>query len=254
MSIDNDAVVRTDDSLFNGDVICRQHQTGYRFSIDAVLVAHFLTPIKNAAIFDAGTGCGIIPLILMYRWKDRISSIDAMEIQPRLKQLAEENFYLNRMTDSCHAVEGNIATVLKKLSPEQYDHTICNPPYYKINSGRQSGDSEVKVARHQLNGTIADFAKGCSAVLKNRGSAVFIYPAELSVELFKALDEARLEMKRLQYIYSYPDKGEGAVLVLVECIKNGGSGVQVLSPFYIYDEKNGEYSQEMKRLYLQEIK
>ncbi|WP_163336696.1 tRNA1(Val) (adenine(37)-N6)-methyltransferase [Desulfopila sp. IMCC35008] len=254
MSTDNNRGIRTDDSIFDGDVICRQHKNGYRFSIDSVLVGHFLTPTNKSVIFDAGTGCGIIPLILMYRWKERIASIDALEIQPRLKQLADTNFRLNGISNKCHTIEGDISAVLQVLTPEQYDHTICNPPYYKVNSGRQSGDSEARAARHQLNGTISDFTKGCSAVLKNRGSAVFVYPAELSVELFEALAKTRLEIKRLQYVYSYPGNGEGAVLILVECIKNGGSGLKVLPPFYIYSEKNGEYSAEMKCLYQQEPK
>lgn len=254
MRTEKNAGLRSDDSIFNGDVICQQHKKGYRFSIDAVLVAHFLTPTKKSAIFDAGTGCGIIPLILMYRWKERIISIDALEIQPRLKQLAENNFCLNGVSNTCHAIEGDISSVLKRLSPEQYEHTICNPPYYKVNSGRQSVDSEVQIARHQLNGTIFDFAKGCSAVLKNRGTAVFIYPAELSVELFNALTESRLEIKRLQYVYSYPGNTDGAVLVLVECMKNGGGGVKVLPPFFIYNEKDGDYSTEMQHLYQQDRK
>lgn len=251
MSNDTTVDVITDDSIFNGAVTCRQYKTGYRFSIDAILAAHFLNPSKNCKIFDAGTGCGIIPLILMHRWKERIISIDCLEIQPRLRQLAQENFRLNDLSDICHAQDGDITSVLKIQSPEKFDHTICNPPYYKTDAGRQSENLEAKTARHQLNGTIFDFAKGCSAVLKNRGSAVFVYPAELSVELFKALADARLEIKRLQYVYSYPHKDEEGVLVLVECIKNGGSGVKILPPFYIYNEKNGSYSREMMRLYEQ---
>jgi tRNA1(Val) A37 N6-methylase TrmN6 len=41
-------------------------------------------------------------------------------------------------------------------------------------------------------------------------------------------------------------------MVVVSAVKNGGKGVQVLPPFYIYRQKNGDYSPAMQRLYAAE--
>ncbi|MCW5198647.1 SAM-dependent methyltransferase, partial [Desulfobulbus sp. F3] len=57
----------TDDTLFNDRVICRQHRDGYRFSIDAVLLAHFCRPAARNMVLDIGCGCGVISLILCCR-------------------------------------------------------------------------------------------------------------------------------------------------------------------------------------------
>ena len=56
-------------------------------------------------------------------------------------------------------------------------------------------------------------------------------------------------MKRMQTVYSYPGKESEARLVLVEALKNGGDGMRVESPLYIYSEKDGEYSQELQAMY-----
>ena len=38
----------SEDTLFSGRLICRQPEHGYRFSVDAVLTAHFARPAAAA--------------------------------------------------------------------------------------------------------------------------------------------------------------------------------------------------------------
>jgi tRNA1Val (adenine37-N6)-methyltransferase len=58
----------TTDSLFNGRIRVKQQGSGYRFSLDAVLLAQYASPGPDHTVLDLGTGCGIIPLILAYRY------------------------------------------------------------------------------------------------------------------------------------------------------------------------------------------
>ena len=51
----------------NGRLHIKQGATGYRFSIDAIVLAHLTDTHAGETILDLGTGCGIIPLILAYR-------------------------------------------------------------------------------------------------------------------------------------------------------------------------------------------
>ena len=76
----------TEDTFFNGRIKVLQHREGYRFSIDAVLLAAFSAPGAEDRIVDLGTGCGIIPLILGYRHP--AVSITGIEVQPELAALA----------------------------------------------------------------------------------------------------------------------------------------------------------------------
>jgi tRNA1Val (adenine37-N6)-methyltransferase len=96
---------------------------------------------------------------------------------------------------------------------------------------------------------IDDFTGAAAYAVKNGGTVVVIYPAEQFTILSEALSRVRLEIKQLRFVYSYPGVDGEARLVLVKCQKNGGKGVKVLAPLYIYDRKNGDYSPEMQELY-----
>lgn len=239
----------TTDAMFSGAVVCHQFQDGYRFSIDAVLAAHFHTPAKGETVLDLGAGCGIISLIMMYRWGERIARLEAFEYQPQLCTLIHENFRRNGFEAKCGCVQGDVKNILTKLAPESVSLVVCNPPYYRPDSGRRSSGDECCLARHQIAADLHDFTRAAAATVKNRGTVVFIYPAEHFSALCDALLRVHLEIKQLRFVYSYPDGSAEARLVLVKCIKNGGRGLKVVSPFYIYEEKNGNYSAEMRQLY-----
>ena len=70
----------TDDTLFNGRLVCRQHRNGYRFSLDAVLLAHFCQPASRDKVLDLGCGCGVIGLVLCYRHPE--VQVTGLELQP----------------------------------------------------------------------------------------------------------------------------------------------------------------------------
>lgn len=241
--------VMTADTLFDGQVYCSQFQNGYRFSVDAVLAAHFHTPSKGERVLDLGAGSGVIGLIMMYRWRKRIAKLNSLELQPELCELTNKNYAENNFDDTCSCYQGDVKQILKIFEPESFSLIVCNPPFYRLETGRQSLDVQSKIARHQITADILEFTRGAAAVLKNGGSAVFIYPAEQFVELSTALVASRLEIKELQFVYSYPNEQVNARLVLVRCVKNGGRGVLVREPFYIYHQKNGEYSKQMKKLF-----
>jgi tRNA1Val (adenine37-N6)-methyltransferase len=239
----------TADTMFEGAVTALQYYDGYRFSIDAMLAAHFHAPGKDARILDLGAGCGIIGLIMMYRWGQRIVELRAFELQPQLSFLIEQNFKLNNYENKCSCIEGDVKNILYYIKPESYTQVVCNPPFYHPQSGRQNLDEQSRIARHQISANIVDFTKAAAAAVKNGGSTIFIYPAEQFTELTEALARVRLEMKLIQFVYSYPGNENNARLVLVRCVKNGGKGLRVAAPLYIYDKRNGDYSPEMLRLY-----
>lgn len=237
------------DTLFDGDLICYQYQEGYRFSIDSVLLAHFLQIRKNDRILDLGTGCGIIGLIICYRWRDMIKELSAIEIQPSLARLAKKNFQANGLTTYVNIIERDIKDIKKFVKAESYDKIVCNPPFYTPTSGRISKNLEAQLARHQIQATLEDFLSAASFAVKNGGSFSCVYPADRLAEIILNASQYRLTIKKVQFIYSYPDHDAPARLVLVECIKNGGEGAVILPPFYIYCERNGEFSSTMKVLY-----
>lgn len=239
----------TDDTLFAGQLICRQRRDGYRFSVDAVLAAHFGVPKAGQRVLDLGCGCGVIGLVLAHRHS--LLAVHGVEMQEELAALAEENGRLNGFADRFRVIRGDVRNIALLLAPESFDLVICNPPYRKKDSGRINRDDQAALARHELNGTIGDFIRAAAFAVKNRGRVVFVYPARRSNTLLSGLHEHRLTPKRLQPVYSYPG-AESACLVLVEAVKNGGEQIEILAPLSIYERRNGAYTPAMLALYQEE--
>ena len=240
---------RSRDTLFDGALHCVQHQDGYRFSIEPVLLAHFVRLNTNERILDLGAGCGVVGLILLYRFSSSISSITAFELQKGLAGLARENIDLNQFQNQMEVVEGDLRDIKKNLKPESFSTILCNPPFYSVGSGRQSKNKEAEIARHQVNCTLPEVVSAAAIAVKNRGKVVMVYPANGLTTLLLLLEQQRLTAKRMQLVYSYPDPSTGARLVLIEAVKNGGEGVEIMAPFYIYDKKDGSYTEEMQQFY-----
>lgn len=236
----------TNDTLFNGRLVCKQYKSGYRFSIDAVLSAHFCRPGPNDSILDLGAGCGIISLILAYRHPS--VRLTGLEIQPELAQLAKQNIRDNALQQRVSIIEGNYRDAAEFFAPETFDLVVSNPPYRRQGRGRLSPDSQRARARHEIDASLTDLIRAAAFAVKNKGKVVLIYPAVRSITLIHEFRKCNLEPKRLQPIYSYPGQDD-ATLVMIEAVKNGGEEVAVLPPFYVFKEKYGPYSEAMQKLY-----
>ena len=101
----------TTDTFFNGRVRVNQERSGYRFSIDAVLLAYYARPRPGDKIIDLGTGCGIIPVILAHRHHG--ITLYGIEVQKALAEIATLNAKENRMSDRITIIEKD----LKLLEP-----------------------------------------------------------------------------------------------------------------------------------------
>jgi tRNA1Val (adenine37-N6)-methyltransferase len=239
----------SDDSLFTGRMVCRQPRQGYRFSVDSILLAHFSPVQAGDSVLDMGCGCGIVGLVLMFRWQKLLLKLVGFEIQPELAELARENGRLNGFDPKYTIVEGDLRNIKVHLQAESFAKVFCNPPFYTSRSGRENTDRQLLIARHQVCASTDQVMAAASFVVKNRGSVSVVFPADRLVELFGSMRTASLQPKRMQMVYSYPERLTTARLVLVEAMKNGGPGVTILPPFYIYQRKNGPYSDDMQRMY-----
>ena len=242
---DKGAVQITEDSLFAGDLVCRQHRLGYRFSIDPVLLAHFISPSAGARVLDMGAGCGIISLLLAYRYSQ--ISVTALELQPALVDLIRQNSDLNGFSQRIMPVCVDLCQIEDMVKAESYDLVVANPPYGSPGSGRQNLESERAIARHEVHAGLDDVVRAAAFAVANRRKIAMVYPASRLVALLGTMTRHRLQPRRLRVVHSYP--GGRGQLVLVEAMKNGGEDLQLLPPLYVYQEKGGAYSKEVAAMY-----
>src|SRR5947199_10060441 len=95
----------TVDALFQGKLRLYQSRRGYRFSLDAVLLAYFATPRRGDNIADLGTGNGVIALMLAYL--DLSLIITGIEIQIGMTDCAFRNVRVKSIDDSVNMSEGD---------------------------------------------------------------------------------------------------------------------------------------------------
>jgi tRNA1Val (adenine37-N6)-methyltransferase len=99
----------TADTLFDPPLTLFQPKTGYRFSLDPIILAAHVHPAPGDRIMDIGCGCGILSLILAGRNPDvRITGI---EIQKTLARAAQKNVAKNRMGDRIRILHQDICTL-----------------------------------------------------------------------------------------------------------------------------------------------
>ncbi|OGQ98523.1 MAG: hypothetical protein A2505_06055 [Deltaproteobacteria bacterium RIFOXYD12_FULL_55_16] len=235
----------SEEPLFAGRLRCLQPRQGYRFSVDAVLLAHFLTPEPEARILDLGAGCGVISLILSHRWP--AVSLVALEVQPRLAEVIRRNVASNSLESRITVIAGDCRRIASLLPQGSCDWVAANPPYYPMGSGRHHLASERSKARHEILGGLAEMAQAAAFALKAGGRAAFVYPAARAATLLGILRENGLAPKRLRLAHPWP--GAAAGLALVEAVKDGGRELAVLPPFFIWQAKDGAYTAEMAGMY-----
>ncbi|MGD8542080.1 MAG: tRNA1(Val) (adenine(37)-N6)-methyltransferase [Desulfobacteraceae bacterium] len=225
----------TSDAFFEGRLEVRQPRDGYRFSIDAVLLASLALPRPGDRVLDLGTGCGIVPLILVFRFAGL--RVTGLELQPGLAELARQNVVLNGMSAAIEIREGDLRQLRpgKELAP--FDLVVSNPPYRKARAGRVSSGAQRALARHEIAATLADVLGCAERMLQKGGRFVMVYAAERLTDICCEMRRAELEPKRLQVIHSRP--GEGAKLLLVEGLKGARPGLAIDPPLFIYDAAGG---------------
>jgi tRNA1Val (adenine37-N6)-methyltransferase len=228
------------DTLFEGKLKLFQGRSGYRFSLDALLLAHFMTCRHNEKIVDLGTGNGVIALILAYLHSSL--SITGVETQLSMIDRACRNVRLNEFQERVTITQADVANIQKTFSAESFAAVVCNPPYRRTTSGRISPNAERKIARHEIAARLADFLRAGAYLLPIKGRIAMVYPALRVVDLLQSMRNANLEPKRLRMVHSFADTK--ASLVLVEAVKGGRSGSEALSPLIIY-KKGKQYTTEV---------
>jgi tRNA1(Val) A37 N6-methylase TrmN6 len=236
----------THDTLFAGQLFCAQSREGYRFSIDAVLLAHFAVPRPQDQVLDLGAGCGVVSLILAHRHPT--ISLTCLELQESLATLIRINIDHNGLGDRIQLLAGDLRHIKTLVAVGGFDLVVCNPPYYPLGRGQHNPHPEQAAARHELTASLADIVAAASFAVRTKGRLAIIYPAARGAALLSALRAQRLEPKRLQPVYPYP--GACATLLLVEAIKGGGEELAVLPPLYIHDRPDGEYTPAVAACYL----
>ncbi len=196
------------DTFYHGRIRVLQPKRGYRFSIDAPLLADFIRPRPDDEALELGTGSGIIALLLSVK---PIRKITAVEIQEGLADLARRNVELNGLGGRIEIVRAD----WRAFEPGRtFDLVFSNPPYIKRSTGFLSASAEKSTAKHEIHGGIGEILKKTAGLLAPGGGACFVYPEKRRPDFLAAAGECGLSVRRLRFVH--PREGEPPNLFLIE--------------------------------------
>ena len=216
-----------------------EHHT---FGTDAVLLSNFAKARKNDKMVDLGTGCGIIPFLMLR--DGNLQSAVGIDISCEATDLANKTkseLNLSRFD----AINCDLKALKGKVEFGCHTLVTCNPPYKANNAGLQNPDATIKVARHEVECTLRDIIEVSAKLLQTGGRLCMCHRPERLSELMSLMSEYKVEPKRLRLVAQR--KGQEPWLVLVEGRRCGKTGLRIEPTLYI--EENGQFSQEMINIY-----
>jgi tRNA1Val (adenine37-N6)-methyltransferase len=227
------------DSFYHGRVRLIQKRRGYRFSVDAPLLADFIETRPGETLLELGAGNGVISLLLGRRPFRRIT---ALEIQPGLAALARRNVRLNGLEDRITVLEED----LKSYAPgEPFDAAFSNPPYIRKKGGHLSLSAEISAAKHEIHCDIFDIMQAAARALKRDGRCYIVYAAARRADFERARETSGLRARRLRFVHSRA--GDAPRWLLAECDFSAAEPTE-LAPLFVYGE-GGSYTPEMERIF-----
>lgn len=228
--------------LFGGRLILAQPRAGYRFSLDALLLAWWAGVNAGERIMDAGAGVGVVALALAALRGAR--DVTAVENQPDLAALARENAATNGLASYVHIYEGDIRSLPAEWRGA-FDVVCANPPFREAGTGRISPDDGRAAARAELTLTFEELCRSAGAALKPGGRFYFIHQPRRLPGLLAALEQSGFATARLRFVQ--PRRQEAANLFLAAAAKGREAETVVLPPLVVWEGE--EYGAEVAALY-----
>ncbi|MSN24619.1 MAG: methyltransferase [Geobacter sp.] len=233
----------TCDSLKLFDLQLFQPRHGYRYSLDALLLARFCPMLKPGGnIADLGAGCGIISLVLARINAD--ANVVAVEKNPEMAALIERNIQHNALAERVSVQAEDVIDLRKNCSDSIFDLVVSNPPYRTPGSGRTSPKAGRDAARHETTAGLEDFLAAAKYLVKPSGRICIIQLPSRLTEFMALAARMKLSVLRLRMIHNNVESP--ATIFMAELAK-GRRSAPVVEPPLLVREMNGEYTNEVWR-------
>lgn len=232
------------DAIGGDELRLLQHRRGYRFTLDAILLAGFALQSIGARparhLVDLGTGSGVVGLLVTRRGGARRTTL--IEVQPALASLARRNAALNDL--EAEVIEADLRQPILSLA-HSADLVVSNPPYVPVADGKPCSDEERNIARREERCTLEELVAATKRLLRPEGLATVVYPVARLPALLAALTAHRLSPARLRFVHPKPH--EPAYAFLLEARPNSRRPLRVEPPLVVHGE-DGAWTREVRWL------
>jgi tRNA1Val (adenine37-N6)-methyltransferase len=230
----------TEDYFYKKKVIVFQNKNGYRFSVDAPILADFLPDLPTEEALEIGTGCGIISMLALY--KKKFSKIYGIEIQETLSQLARSNAEKNGFIENFQVIHEDFYDVYKDF--KGIETIFSNPPFFQLNHGRLSPNDEIRLAKTESRMSLPQLLKKTFHILSPKGSLYLILPYNRRDELTNIAGETGFSVAKVREVFSFNDGKPERFLVQLTTYT---VSTEKMIPLVIFKDK-GIYTDEMDKI------
>lgn len=234
---------QVDDLQYKGyKLIQKKH--GFKFGLDAVILAHFSSSKKNARVIDLGTGTGIIAILTAI--KTSAKNIVGLEIQEEMAEMAERSVILNNLQDKVKIVKGDIKECSNLFGRATFDEVISNPPYISNGKGLLNPNDAKAISRHEVMCNLEDVIRESSKLLIPGGNISMVHKPARLAEIIYTMKKWNIEPKIMRLVQ--PSIGKKPNLILIKGTKGGNPELKILEPLIVFDEE-GNYTTEIDHIY-----
>ena len=223
------------DDLQLKDICIIQKREGFRFGIDAVLLANFANVKKKHKVMDLCTGTGIVPFI-----------IKGKKEPEKIVEMANRSIKINGFNDTMEFLHGDLKDKELLKSIGRFDVVTVNPPYKLEKSGIVNPNDKYAIARHEVMCNLDNVIEACRIVLKDNGRLYMVHRPERLADIFCIMRKYKIEPKRVQMVH--PNTKKPANILLVEGQRDGGAYLKWEPPIYVYND-DGSFSKEINEIY-----
>ena len=216
----------------------------FRFGTDSVLLADFAAPHARDRAADLGCGTGAIALLMAAKRPG--ITVDAVELQAEVADMARRSVALNAMDARVRVWTLDMREAWRTLGAGAFGLAVCNPPYGRRGAALESESDVKRIARHEGALTPGDVAGSAAMLLKNGGRFCVVYPAFRAFEMMRAMWENGLAPKRVRTVHGV--EGRAPKFVLMDAVKGGGEGLHWLEPLVLRNP-DGSFTEEWHRIY-----
>jgi tRNA1Val (adenine37-N6)-methyltransferase len=205
---------------------------------DAVMLAT-VAGVENARkIFEIGTGCGVMALILAQRSQ---ALIDAIEIDEESVIQAGENAMNSPWKDRINVIHSSLQDYIHQAA-EKYDLVISNPPFFS--RSLKSPVTKRNISRHDDSLSFDDLIQGSTELMMPDASLWLILPVNESREFVKNAGDAGLFVHyELKIAHKKGDRYQRVILQL-----KTSRPEKIFEQALSIKDEDGSFTQEYIRL------
>lgn len=228
------------DDVISDVLTIRQHRRGYRFGIDALLLATDLPPWSGQRILELGAAHGPVSLSLAMRLEH--VEVTALEVQPPLYSLLEHNSTQDFGTSQVSCLLADVCNIRQVCASHAFDLVVFNPPYFPIQKRRPSEHKERAIARHEVLASLDDFLSAAQYTLRPKGWCKFVIPPWRLPDVYAFAQRSDFGIVSCRSIHA--DQNQDAYLC--EVVMRRGARVDLtLRPMLCIRDEAGYYTQEV---------